>query len=198
MGVAYERFIEALGANGFRFQANGTYRGRAQCPAHNGSDMNLSVADGDQGVLVKCHSYDCPSEDIAKALGLTLEDLFDQDGRAVYDYGNGHRVTRRRTRDGKKIYQDQKPVVTTLYRHPRSAPIETSDVVVLVEGEKCVDAALHLGESCVTTWPGGAAGVAQVDITPLAGKTIRIIADNDEAGKRAAVRLSARLAGLAT
>lgn len=198
MGVAYDRLIEAIQSHGFKTQARGTDRFRSQCPAHNGDDLNLSIAIGDQGVLTKCHAYDCPPDDIAKAVGLTLQDLFDEKGQAVYDYGQGHRVVRKRTRDGKQIFQQNKPQVTTLYRHPLSAPIETSGIVVLVEGEKCVDAMLRLGEPCVTTWPGGADGVGQVDLTPLSGKLVRIIADNDKPGLRAAARLAARLSGLAT
>lgn len=197
MPAAYDRLISALEAHGFKTKANGRDRMRAQCPAHNGDDLNLVIAVGDQGVLTKCHAYDCPPEDIARAVGLTLPDLFDEGGRAVYDYGGGHRVTRKRTRDGKKIFQENKPSVTSLYRHPMSAPIETSQLVVLVEGEKCVDAALRLGELCVTTWPGGADGVGNVDLSPLGGKYVRIIADNDEPGLRAAARLSSRLSGIA-
>jgi hypothetical protein len=198
MGVAFERFTEALHAHGYKVQAHGRDHARSGCPGHGGQDLNLSIAVGDQGVLLKCHSYDCPAEDIAKGVGLTVEDLFDEDGKATYDYGGGHRVTRKRTRDGKQIYQQHKPKVTALYRHPMSAPIETSDVVVLVEGEKCVDAALRLGEPCVTTWSGGVAGVTHVDLSPLAGKQIRIIADNDEPGLQAGWRLVSRLEGLAT
>ena len=199
MGVAYDNLIEAIRAHGFKVQANGRDRVRAQCPAHNGDDLNLSIAVGDQGVLTKCHAYDCPAEDIAKAVGLKLTDLFDEQGRAVYDYGGGHRVTRKRTRQGKQILQQNKPAVTNLYRHPMSQPIEEwGGYVVLVEGEKCVDAALRLGEPCVTTWPGGAGGVNQVDLSPLGGKHVPIIADNDKAGLTAAARLVSRLSGIAT
>jgi hypothetical protein len=197
MGVAFDRFTEALRASGYKVQAIGRDRARSGCPGHGGQDLNLAIAVGDQGVLLKCHSYDCPAADIANGVGLTMEDLFDADGQATYDYGNGHRVVRKRTREGKQIYQQHKPKVTALYRHPDSMPIEESDIVVLVEGEKCVDAALRLGERCVTTWPGGADNVGQVDLTPLSGKTVRIIADNDEAGRRAAARLVSRLEGLA-
>lgn len=198
MGVAYERLLAALDSHGFKTQTRGNDRTRAQCPAHNGDDMNLSIAVGDQGVLVKCHAYDCPPDDIARAVGLSMTDLYDEKGKAVYDYGGGHQVTRKRTRDGKQVFQQNKPTVTSLYRHPLSAPIETSPLVVLVEGEKCVDAALRLGELCVSTWPGGAAGVDAVDLTPLGGKYVRIIADNDEPGLKAASRLVSRLEGLAT
>lgn len=198
MGIAFERLVEALQSHGFKVKMEGRDRARAQCPGHGGEDFNLCIAVGDQGVLVKDQAYDCPAGDIVAPLGLTVGDLFDKDGHATYDYGGGHRVTRRRTRDGKKIMQQNKPPVTSLYRHPLSMPIEESDVVVLVEGEKCVDSALHLGERCVTTWPQGADGVGQVDLAPLGGKTIRIIADNDEPGLRAAARLVSRLSGLAT
>lgn len=199
MGRAYELVTERLRTGGFKTQANGRDRLRAQCPAHRGDDLNLNVAVGDQGVLLKCFSNDCPGEDVAKALGLQLSDLFDEGGRAVYDYGGGHKVVRSRTRDGKKIVQQGHPgPVTHLYRHPGSLPIEQADVVVIVEGEKCVDAALRLGEQCVTTWPGGANSADKVDLTPLAGKTVRIIADNDEPGLGAARTLRDRLAPIAT
>lgn len=198
MAAAYERFIEALQAHGYKIQHHGRDRARSGCPGHGGEDLNLSIAVGDQGVLLKCHSHDCPAEDIATGVGLKLTDLWDNQREAVYEYDRGHRVRRQRTRDGKKIFQENKPKVTSLYRHPMSAPIETSDTVVLVEGEKCVDAALRLGETCVTTWPGGAKAVDQVDLSPLAGKTVRIIADNDEPGLKAGFRLVSRLEGIAT
>lgn len=196
---AFDRFISALEASGRKVKQQGGERARAQCPAHDGNDLNLSVAVGDQGVLLKCHSHDCHPEDIARAVGLQLTDLFDAEGHAVYDYGGGHRVYRTRAPEGKKnIRQEGKPKVTSLYRHPDSAPIEESEFVVVVEGEKCVDSALRLGMPCVTTWPGGSAAVAWVDLDPLAGKRIRLIADNDEPGHRAMARLSQMLGSIAT
>ncbi|QUE25363.1 DNA primase/helicase [Microbacterium phage Fizzles] len=197
MGKAYDLLTERLRAS-YKTKAEGRDRMRAQCPAHGGDDLNLSVAVGDQGVLVKCQSHDCPAADIASAVGLTLGDLFDEGGKATYIYEGGHRVTRQRTRDGKKILQQNKPATTHLYRHEMSIPLEEANEVVLVEGEKCVDAALRLGERCVTTWPGGAKAVDQVDLSPLQGKTVRIIADNDAPGLKAAARLTTRLAGIAT
>lgn len=199
MSAAYARFLEALTSNGFKYKADGRGRARAQCPAHNGDDLNLAVAIGDQGVLLRCHSYDCPAEDVAKAVGLTLNDLFDQNGRAVYDYPGGHRVIRERTREGKKIVQYNHPgSVTQLYRHPDSRTFEDSTEVVIVEGEKSVDAALLLGFECVTTWPGGASNVDKVDLSPLSGKTVHLIADNDEPGKAAMGFLATALQGIAT
>jgi hypothetical protein len=123
----------------------------------------------------------------------------DADGRALYDYPNGHQVIRYRTREGKEIVQRNHPGnVTQLYRHPESQSIEDAEFVVVVEGEKSVDAALRLGIPCVTTWPGGAKAVDKVNIDPLMGKRIRLIADNDEPGRAAMAHLAARLAGVAT
>ncbi len=198
MGKAYDLLLERLQSHHYKVKEIGNGRARAQCPGHGGEDLNLSIAIGDQGVLTKCHVTDCPAEDIASALGMTVADLFDEGGKATYHYAGGHTVIRKRTREGKQIIQQRKPDVTSLYQHPDSKPISEWPEVVLVEGEKCVDAALRLGEQCVTTWPGGANGVHQVDLTPLGGKYIRIIADNDEPGLLAAARLVSRLAGIAT
>lgn len=195
---AYARFIEHLSERGYKYKADGRGRSRAQCPAHGGQDLNLAVAIGDQGVLVRCHSHDCPPEDIARGVGLTLNDLFDQDGRALYKYPGEHEVVRVRTREGKKIWQVNAPKVTEFYQHPDSQIIADAEQVVVVEGEKSVDAALRLGLPCVTTWPGGASNVDKVNLAPLMGKRVRLIADNDEPGRAAMAHLAARLAGVAT
>ena len=47
MSAAYARFLEALDANHFKYKADGRGRARAQCPGHNGDDLNLAVAIGD-------------------------------------------------------------------------------------------------------------------------------------------------------
>jgi putative DNA primase/helicase len=54
--------------------------------------------------------------------------------------------------------------------------------VIVVEGEKCADAAARMARfaSCVViTWHGGAAGVAGVDWWPLAGRDVLIWPDAD-------------------
>ena len=196
---AYVRLVEALESNGWKVRPDGRGRARAQCPAHQGHDLNLALAIGDQGVLVRCHSYDCPAESIASAVGLTLNDLFDQDGRATYLYPNGHIVIRERTRDGKTIRQVNHPgAVTELYPVPGSLPIAESEEVVVVEGEKSADAAVRLGFPCATTWPGGAGQVDKVNVDPLMGKRVHLIADNDDVGRAAMALLAARLEGIAT
>lgn len=192
MGDATGRFVTALSARE-KVKGAGRDRWRSTCPAHGGQDLNLAVAKGDQGVLVKCWSHGCSEVDIASAVGLRLEDLFDQDGRAEYDYGNGHKVVRTRTDKGKSIRQVNAPAATALYVPAGGAPIATSSVVMLAEGEKTADALVRMGAGSVATWPGGSSAIGKVDLSPLKGKQVIIVPDNDGPGEKAALGLSERL-----
>lgn len=72
--------------------------------------------------------------------------------------------------------------------------------VLVVEGEKCADAAHEvLGDRfCVLTWPGGGKAVGKADFTPLAGRAVVIWPDCDTPGAAAAEAVAARLAELNT
>lgn len=202
MGKAYDTFLERLRTSGFKVETHGRDRARAQCPAHHGDDTNLSIAVGDQGLLVSCKSYECPPEDIMRAVGLTLGDMFDNGRDQRWTFPDGRTVVRQNTRDGKRIIQQNVPKDSPslpLLRHPLSEPLESpSGHVVLVEGEKSVHAALMLGEKCVTTWPQGAQQAENADLTPLHGRQVVLIADNDEQGVRAMATIRRRLAPFAT
>jgi hypothetical protein len=52
----------------------------AKCPAHEDGSASLSVADGEKGVLVKCQAG-CNTEDVCRALGLAVADLFKDTGK---------------------------------------------------------------------------------------------------------------------
>lgn len=192
MGDATARFLTALQSHA-KVKGAGRDRWRATCPAHGGEGLNLAVAKGDQGVLVKCWSNGCAERDIASSVGLRLEDLFDEGGRAEYDYGGGHKVVRTRTPTGKTIRQVNAPATTGLYTPAGSRPIESSPVVFLGEGEKTVDALVRMGVPCAASWPGGSNGVGKVDLSVLDGKDVRVIPDNDAPGEKAALALLERL-----
>jgi putative DNA primase/helicase len=66
-----------------------------------------------------------------------------------------------------------------LYNLPEVVPAET---VVVVEGEKCCEIVHQLGLAG-TTSSHGSKSAAKTDWTPLAGKNVVIIPDNDEAGE---------------
>jgi hypothetical protein len=54
----------------------------AKCPAHEDKEPSLSFMDGEKGVLVKCHAG-CTTEDVCKALGLSMRDLFHGNGSSL-------------------------------------------------------------------------------------------------------------------
>jgi len=63
------------------------------------------------------------------------------------------------------------------------ARLAGADVVVVVEGEKCVEA-LHGVGLVATTSPGGAGKAAYADWRPLAGKSVYLWPDNDDPGRK--------------
>ncbi|WP_448506105.1 AAA family ATPase [Immundisolibacter sp.] len=62
--------------------------------------------------------------------------------------------------------------------------IATADAVVLVEGEKCADALMQRGIVATTAMGGAATALDKTDWSPLAGKTVIVWPDHDEAGAR--------------
>src|SRR5262249_44030518 len=72
------------------------------------------------------------------------------------------------------------PEPRPLYGLPNLA---AAQLVVVVEGEKCADAARSLGFTA-TTSAGGSEAAGKTDWRLLAGKEIWILADNDAAGRK--------------
>jgi hypothetical protein len=60
---------------------------------------------------------------------------------------------------------------------------DRDSVVYVVEGEKCVDALTALG-LLATTSAGGSQAARRTDCTPLAGRRVVVLPDNDEAGRQ--------------
>lgn len=75
MSTALDAVLDRLGP--YQLRPNGKNRWRARCPAHGGSNPStLSVGIGDNnGVLLRCW-VGCSVDEIARALGLELGDLF--------------------------------------------------------------------------------------------------------------------------
>ena len=66
------------------------------------------------------------------------------------------------------------------------------ELVMLVAGEKCVDAVMKLGV-LATTNAGGESAMGQTDLTPLEGRDIILWADNDDAGTKWIKKLTGAL-----
>ncbi len=68
-----------------KVRARGTDKFQAQCPSHEDRNPSLTIAEGERGLLVRCWAG-CTLEEITRALGLTIRDLFydsNPDPRAV-------------------------------------------------------------------------------------------------------------------
>ena len=69
--------------------------------------------------------------------------------------------------------------------------------VLVVEGEKCATAARKAWpEMCVTTWCGGTQAWELTDWEPLATKTVTLLADADDTGRKAMRAIAERLEAL--
>jgi hypothetical protein len=81
-----------------------------------------------------------------------------------------------------------------LYQLPT---IEPAEVVYITEGEKSAESLIELGFTA-TTSQGGCKAAIKTDWTPLAGKTVVILPDNDDAGERYASDVIEQLEQLTT
>lgn len=202
--TALSRVTDALQQHGC------AVRGRsAQCPAHEDRAPSLSLGgrkDGD-GVVLNCHAG-CTTEDVVAALGLTMQDLFDEpvperrdrpevvaEYRYVDERGKVLMLTRRFEPgfNGKKksfaYYRPDgtkgiKGVRRVLYRLPEVLnEAHAGGTVFIVEGEKDADNLAATG-ACATCNLMGA-GSWNDDYTQyLRGASeVIVIRDRDEPGR---------------
>ena len=126
----------------------------------------------------------------------------------TYHTGNGGSafvVARWMGRDGKKIVRPVCWVGTKWALRAMTRPrplynlpdmLSASDTpIVVVEGEKCATAAAKVfADHAVTTWAGGASAWRHTNWSPLAGRNVLLLADGNEAGRRAMSDIATHLA----
>lgn len=171
----------------------------AQCPAHEDREPSLSIRRGRGRVLMYCHGG-CDTGTVADALGLRMDDLFDEK-RIGYEYRDSGKLLRTVWRTpGKKFSQqvaDSSQV--SLYRldEVRAAVVSGRDIYI-PEGEQDVDTLMSAGY-VATTSPMGATNWSKANWEPLRGVCdLFVLADADEPGMERARGLAAHLATLTT
>jgi hypothetical protein len=195
---------------------------RALCPTHRDREPSLTVRRRDDGwALVHCHAG-CAVEDVVKALGLTIRDLFPrrpprpQRRRviATYPYRDEHGdVLYRILRTDPKGFRFEVPagrggwqsgrdcmagVRRVLYGLPEVlATAGRAEPVYVVEGEKDADLMTAAG-LCATTVAGGAGkwGTVPDAAATLASREVVVVADRDEAGWQHALEVAQSLAAV--
>ena len=196
--TAYEQFIDKLRDHGSTVNETGTDRAVAQCPAHPDARPSLSISsrDDDKGIVINCHAG-CDYTAVLDALGLTPIDLYDDKRmrsiwgpQQTYVYDDGRLVYRKRD---KTFPQGGNLKGRTLYH---ASLLAGASVVYVVEGEKDVQTLEAIG-STATCSAMGAGKAHLADWSPLAGKYVTIIADNDKPGFAHANDIAELLKGVA-
>jgi hypothetical protein len=191
---------------------------QACCPAHDDKTPSLSIADGESGrLLVNCHAG-CSQDSVID--GLKRMDVWPQsDGNSVevtkqrisatYDYvdQNGslqYQVVRYAPKDFRQRRPNGnggwnwslKGVERLPYRLTDLSASTTKEVFI-VEGEKDADALAAFG-LVATCNAGGAKNWSIALSRHFVGKTVYVIPDNDEPGRRHAKTVAASLSGKAS
>ncbi len=141
--------------------------------------------------------------DVLGAIGLTYADLYDEPVTR-YVYPDGRVVVREPGRDAvvngkrrKHIRQENSKGKRALYRSDRVTDTSADIEVFVVEGEPDVHAIETSGGIAVTS-AGGSGKSRLFDWTPLRGRSVVIVADNDEPGDIHARQVAEQLAGVAS
>ena len=191
---ATERFVDALVNAGSVVKSNGQDRWLAQCPAHDDGNPSLSVARGRGQVLMYCFAG-CLIEDIAGAVGWSMDALFDDPKGVTYEYKAQGRTVRRVHRSPSKVFRQDviEKGSGDLYVPDGvdlDGAVKAGFPVFIPEGEKDVDALTRLGEVMATTSAGGAQAWRKADWSRLAGASeLIVVADPDEPGMERATAL---------
>lgn len=190
-------------ADGARARGEGQWD--ARCPAHEDMRRSLAIGTGRDGrVLLRCMAG-CATEAVVSGLGLEMRDIMPDSDRlersrivATYDYMDAKgkllyqvvrlepKSFRQRRPDGRGGW-DWKSSSPVLYRLPAIAR-SRNKVVMLVEGEKDADRLTSIGFIATTISGGASREVPPSTWSPLSGRMVAIIPDNDAPGAAAARR----------
>lgn len=201
--------------------SNGQYT--AKCPCHDDRRNSLSISVGDDGkTLLHCHTNKCKPEDIVRAKGLTMRDLFtdskiypeykdENPGKwefvATYKYGNDIFKYRKKRGDDKSFswkHRDEqgkwvwkKPAGKLLYT--AGDTFQAGQTVIVVEGEKDTDSLHRLGyaAACGPDGAGNGKWRDYADQEPLRGCRVYVLPDNDDVGREYAEETCSCLYGVA-
>jgi 5S rRNA maturation endonuclease (ribonuclease M5) len=205
MSRTFDDIVNALDHGGWlTADPTGRTEIRAQCPAHNGQDDNLSVFTGADGhVGVKCYSKDCTTEAIYRALRLWRELVPALPGTVRYEARTiadptkvvaCHVVTNKPGKS-KSVHWDPEKVVKAdqlvLYRSWDLKPTDTT--VVVCEGERATEVLITAGFAAVGTQCGASTQPADAALKVLQGRDVVLWPDADTVGRKHMEGIARRL-----
>lgn len=209
--ISQQQVLDALREGGWKVEDRGR-ESRAQCPAHNGDDLNLAVGRTDRGgALVYCHSQGCDAKDIFKALGLRggvkgkgrepvrthaykradgmvsftkTKYVTYRDGVWGYEWGTEY--------PNGPVKDDDKPLYNL------RGVLAERELVVITEGEKDADTLIKAGYVATCSDAGAGSWRPQYNDQLAHVAEVVIVADNDKPGIEGAQKVRARLGRQAT
>lgn len=193
MTDAYSRLIAALHDHGCTVDDKGDH-GTASTPGHAPADRGTTFRRTADGVIMFCHNSD--REQVLADLGLTMADLFDSP-RTTYEYADGRTVTRG-YRDGRKTFTQSGLKNGTALFNVENLPADPDVPIYVVEGEKDVRAAASVGVAAVSQAQGANTPPSKADWSPLTGRLVVVVRDDDEPGRRRADAVGKHLRDIAT
>ena len=179
-------------------EEKGKYKFMALCPAHGDSKLSLWVELKESGkISLYCHAG-CATSDICAAIGIKISNLYpiaqivsifdfiDLNGELIYQevkYDttalNRFRVRQPGKKKGEWIW-DVKNIGLILYNLYDVVNSKKDDIIFMCEGCKDGRTVKHKGLiATAALWNNW----EQTDTTPLDGKPVVILQDNDEGGK---------------
>lgn len=185
-----DRLRDAWHAAGLNWTDTSATTASAQAPGHSPADKSVSITQIAGQALMHCHAGEDTSTVLAE-VGLTTADLFDSPKGVTYEYSDGRTVHRS---PNKRFRQAGNTDGTALYR-VENLPEGKDLQVFVVEGEKDVHALESVGAHAVTS--GGASTARKRDWTPLQGRHVTIVADDDQPGHKHAAQVAAELENIA-
>lgn len=180
--TSYEHVLAAFDDCGLAYrETRPGVQARAQTPGHSGRTLDTVITYTDGLTLV--YSHDGDTDETLEAVGLTKADLFDNKKEKVYHYPG----TRQVVRTPNKIFRQ---IGGTKEKHLYKSNELADGVVYIVEGEKDVDSIRTVwGLNAVSQAQGANTSPEKADWSPLAGRDVIIIADNDDAGRKRAEKV---------
>lgn len=205
-----QEFAALIDQGGWKVKQRGAEY-RAQCPAHDGDDLNLSFRDGDTALVVSCKSHGCEFRDIMAAVERASGKQWKRKPNGTH-HADGPQVVARYSytdEQGNVLYQvwryspkTFKPhtlnernewvptlprtVRRVLYRLPELLAADPKEPVFIANGEKAVDCLRKRG--LVATCSQGGESIKWRDwpqyAGALKGRFCVILQDNDPAGER--------------
>lgn len=193
--TALDRFRDRWHEHGLIWQDRADGTACAQAPGHSATDRSVTFRQIAGQVLMNSHADDKTT--VLDAVGLTNRDFFDDATGTTYTYRDGRTVHRSYRDNGRKDFrQSGNTKGRDLYRAERLDDVPTGTPVYVVEGEKDVHAVESVGGVAVCNAMG--AGKAKMfDWSPLTGRTVVIVADDDEPGRKHALQVHDILAPIA-